>query len=154
MTVEEYWNAWLATQPEEARKERPYGGEIQFGFDEAMSAWLTPLVLSGQKQATTSALESFQIDNEKLPVAGHFYVLTDWNDNPLGIIEDVKVDILPFDQVPWSMAQKEGEDESLESWRENHIEAFQEDADLMGYTFRMDMPVVFEEFRLVYKGEL
>ena len=76
-------------------------------------------------------------------------VLTDWNGNPLGLVQEVSVEILPYNQVPWSMAEKEGEDESLESWRANHDEFFQEDADIMGYEFKPDMLVVFEEFRLV-----
>jgi uncharacterized protein YhfF len=49
------------------------------------------------------------------------------------------------------MAAKEGEDENLESWRANHDEFFEYDADIMGYDFTPDMPVVFEEFKLLYK---
>ncbi len=150
--VEDYWNAFVRENPD--RKNLPYGGEMSFGIDEQMAAELTAMVLSGRKRGTTSALEAYKIDNEPLPKAGQYCVLTDWNENPCGIIEEVSVEILPYNQVPWSMAEKEGEDENLESWRRNHDEFFEEDADIMGYEFKPDMLVVFEEFRLVHKGAM
>ncbi len=150
--VEDYWNAFVRENPD--RKNLPYGGEMSFGIDEQMAAELTAMVLSGKKRGTTSALEAYKIDNEPLPKAGQYCVLTDWNENPCGIIEEVSVEILPYNQVPWSMAEKEGEDDSLESWRRNHDEFFEEDADIMGYEFKPDMLVVFEEFRLVHKGPI
>ena len=69
----------------------------------------------------------------------------------LCIIQTTKVDILPYNQVTWEMAAKEGEDDSLESWRANHDDFFEFDADIMGYEFTPEMPVVFEEFKVLYK---
>jgi len=150
--VEDYWNEYIKMLG--GKQKLPFGGEMSFGMDEQMSVQLTSLVLSGKKRGTCSALEAYSIDNEKLPKAGVYSVLTDWEGNPLGIIKEISVDILPFNQVPWSMAEKEGEDESLEGWRENHEDFFKEDADIMGYEFSPEMPVVFEEFCLVHKGPM
>jgi len=58
---------------------------------------------------------------------------------------------MAFKDVTWEYARKEGEDQNIEQWRENHIEFFKDEADLMGYDFSEDMPVVFEEFEVVYK---
>lgn len=146
--TEDYWQKFLDSRNGDKDK-YPYGGEVVFGMDEMMSIELTSLVLAGKKRATTSVLEAYKIDNERLPVVGLCYVVTDWYGEPVCIIREEKVDILPFNQVPWSMAEKEGEDDSLESWRMNHVEAFEEDGAIMGYEFSQDMPVVFEEFRVI-----
>ena len=52
------------------------------------------------------------------------------------------------------MAEKEGEEDSFESWKESHNEFFEYDAEIMGYEFKPDMPVVFEEFKVIYKKDL
>ena len=48
--------------------------------------------------------------------------------------------------------RREGEDDSLDSWRESHIAFLTEEGRQLGYEFSEDMPVIFEEFKLVYKG--
>ena len=40
----------------------------------------------------------------------------------------------------------------MEQWRQSHIEYFEEEADIIGYNFSESMPIVFEEFEVVYKG--
>ena len=147
--VEEFWFEYL--EKNKLPKNTPYSGEFVLGEDEIMCLELTALVLNGKKTATCSALDAFIIDNEPLPKVGSTYVVTDHNDIPLAIIQTTNVNILPYNQVTWEMAAKEGEDENLESWRANHDEFFEYDADIMGYEFKPDMPVVFEEFKLVYK---
>lgn len=45
----------------------------------------------------------------------------------------------------------EGEDDTLESWRAGHIRFFKEEGNELGYEFSNDMPVVFEDFEIVYQ---
>ena len=132
-TVEQFWNEYLKAKslPEST----PFTGEITFGSDEHTSNELLALVLSGEKRATFTALASFQIDNESLPKKGANYVLTDFFGNPHGVIQTENITILPYNQITWEMAQKEGEDETFESWRSNHDCFFEEDSDIMGYDF-------------------
>ena len=59
--------------------------------------------------------------------------------------------MLPFREVTFELASKEGEDASIEEWRESHISFFTEEGKELGYEFTWDMPVIFEEFRLEYK---
>ena len=147
--VEEFWFEYL--EKNKLPKNTPYSGEFVLGEDEVMCLQLTALVLSGQKTATCSALDSFIIDNEPLPKVGSTYVVTDWNEIPLCIIQTTNVNILPYNQITWEMAAKEGEDDTFESWKENHNDFFEYDADIMGYEFSPEMPVVFEEFKVLYK---
>lgn len=149
--VESYWVYYA--EAHNLPKDAPYSGEILFGSNSQMSANLLALVLTGQKKATCSALEAFEIDNEKIPRKGNFYVITDWDGNPRGILTTTDVHILPYKDVTWNMAQKEGEDDCMESWIRNHDEFFEEDSDILGYQFTPDMPVVFEEFCLLSSQE-
>lgn len=150
-TVEDFWNEYLKVNglPEKT----PFAGEFSFGGDIESSTELLALVLAGKKKATCTALEAFQIDNEKIPYEGARYVVTDFGGNPRCVVRTTAVTILPYRSITWDMAQKEGEDENMESWKANHDEYFQDDSDIMGYSFTPDMPVVFEEFTLLYRGE-
>lgn len=147
--AEQYWTDFIKKNSGEAKS--AYCGEISFGWNAQLSLELSLLVLSGKKTAACAAMESYVLDNEPLPKEGNTYVLVDWEENPMGIIRTKKVTVLPYSAVTWDMAQKEGEDSSMEEWRLSHDEAFEEDADLMGYDFTPEMPVVFEEFELIYR---
>ena len=61
---------------------------------------------------------------------------------------------LQFCEVSWELARKEGEDEQLSSWRENHIRFFTAEGEKEGYSFSEDMEIIFEEFRVVWPEEL
>jgi uncharacterized protein YhfF len=146
--IEDVWNKYLAKY--DLPKSTPFAGECVFGADEEESELLTSQVLSGEKQANCVALESYQIDMEPLPSVGNRYVVTSWDGNALCVIETLKVTILPFMEITWEMAQKEGVAESMSLWEEAHTEFFEYDGDIMGYDFTPDMPVVYEEFCVRY----
>lgn len=149
--IESFWFEYL--EKNNLPKNTPYSGEFSFGFDKETSTYLSSLVLMNKKKATTSALESFTIDNEPLPKKGNKYVLTDFDDNPLAIIETTNVAILPYNSVTWEMAQKEGDVDDMASWHQNYDDFFEEDSDIMGYDFTTDMPIVFEEFEMIYQNK-
>jgi uncharacterized protein YhfF len=149
LEVEKFWFEYL--EKNNLPKTTPYSGEFILGEDEVSCLQLSALILGGKKTGSFTALDSFIIDNEPLPKAGSNYVVADWNEVPLCIIQTTKVTILPYNQITWEMAEKEGEEDSFESWKESHNEFFEYDAEIMGYEFKPDMPVVFEEFKVLYK---
>jgi len=149
LEVEKFWFEYL--EKNNLPKTTPYSGEFILGEDEVSCLQLSALILGGKKIGSFTALDSFIIDNEPLPKAGSNYVVADWNEVPLCIIQTTKVTILPYNQITWEMAEKEGEEDSFESWKESHNEFFEYDAEIMGYEFKPDMPVVFEEFKVLYK---
>lgn len=143
-TIQEVWTAYLAKY--NLSNTTPFAGECVFGGDEAESNALTAMVLSGQKQANCGSLEAYKIDMEPLPAVGNRYVVTDWNGNALCVIETLKVTIVPFNEITWEMAQKESNAENMATWEEIQAQFFEDDGDIMGYEFTLEMPVVFEEF--------
>ena len=57
--------------------------------------------------------------------------------------------ILPYCEMTYDIAKLEGEDDTLESWQENHKKFFKEEGKELGYTFSEDMLVIFEEFEVI-----
>ncbi len=112
---------------------------------------LAKLVLAGQKTATSSTKLSYEQAKEELPEVGTYSVILFDSGEAACVIQDVKVSIVPFDQVCAEHAEKEGEDDrSLEKWREVHYRAFLPDYQAAGLDFDESGDCVLEEFKVVY----
>lgn len=121
-----------------------------FGATPQQADELLDLVLRGTKTATASSLRDYGADDEPLPQAGELSILLDGSGEPRAVIETTAVSVVPFDQVGPEHARAEGEgDRSLAHWRRVHDQFWREHStDPRGFT--PDMPVVCEEFRLVF----
>lgn len=120
-----------------------------FEITQGASDYLLGLVLEGKKRATASSLWGYEIEGDPVPKAGDRSVITFWDGTPGCVVETTRVRILPFREIDFDIAKLEGEDETLDSWRKNHIEFFTEEGKELGYAFTEDMPVIFEEFEVV-----
>ena len=120
-----------------------------FEMNEKACNYLLDLVLKGKKRATSSSLDGFKCSEEEIPKVGDLSVITDWNGNPGCIIRTTNVLVIPFKDITFEIAKKEGEDDNLDSWRKNHIEFFKEEGKELGYQFNENMKVVFEEFEVI-----
>ncbi len=130
-----------------------YIESFHFELTEYWANELLRLVLEGNKKATSSSVWANEIENERVPQEGDYSVITDWDGNAKCIIKTTKVTVLPFKDITYDLCKKEGEDDSLESWRNGHISFFEEDGKELGYKFTEDMPVIFDEFEVVYRSE-
>ena len=110
---------------------------------------LLGLVLEGRKRATSSSLASYRLAGEDVPREGELSVICDWDGNARCVVRTTRVEVVPFRAVTLEMARREGEDDSLASWRENHERYFREEGKDAGYAFTDDMDVVFEDFEVV-----
>ena len=144
MTPQEIWNKYKQINPS-------IGDEIDawaFGVDADL---LADLVLKGEKTATASAYDLYEVDNEPLPREGTFDIILDSQNQAVCIVEITKVSVQPFNQVSAQHAFKEGEgDKSLAYWRQVHEACFAEWLREAGLTFTPNSKVVLEEFRKVY----
>ncbi|MBQ1377239.1 MAG: ASCH domain-containing protein [Lachnospiraceae bacterium] len=124
-----------------------------WAFGEAQDK-LAALMAAGVKTATSSSYILYEKEQEPLPEAGDYSVILNSRDEAVCIIKTVKVTVLPYDQVPAEFAYKEGEgDRSLNYWREVHEAFFANELAEAGLAFSEDMPVVCEEFEVVYAPE-
>lgn len=128
-----------------------YDDVFHFEITEKWANELLRLVLIGKKKATSSSLLAYEIEGEEIPKAGGYSIVTDWYGNPHCVIKTTNVRVLPYNELTFDIVKLEGEDDSLESWQNNHERFFKNEGEKMGYDFNYDMPVVFEEFEVVYK---
>ncbi|MBS4198552.1 ASCH domain-containing protein [Bacillus sp. FJAT-49732] len=143
--IETYWEKFLE---ETNTPNQPYTS-WHFELNEKLANELLELVLEGKKKATAPSIYDFE--NEPLPEVGDYSVITNWSGEPKCIIQTTSVQILPFKDVTFELARLEGEDENLESWREGHIRYYTQVCKATNQEFTWEMPVVFEQFELVYK---
>jgi len=112
---------------------------------------LAQLVLDGTKRGTASLVRAYEIENEPLPKKGDLSMITDFGGAAKCIIQTVDIAVYPFDEVPESFAQREGEgDKSLRYWKAAHEAAFTRELQTYGEAFAPSMRVVCESFEVVY----
>lgn len=148
--VAEFWAAFCAEVGED-RSDRFFEA-FHFADNEATANELAELVLAGVKLATASLLWSFENAGGSPPTPGALSVVTNWDGRPTCVIETVKVEVLPFEQVTAAFAAIEGEgDGSLEYWRRAHWAYFGRECARVGREPSLAMPVACEQFQVVYR---
>ena len=148
-SIQEYWVKFLTETGRRLDLRYNFCGHM--GPTEEIANQLASLILSGEKTATTSCLLSYETEKEPIPVIGSLGIVTDWNGNPQCIIENVNVTILAFKEMTFDICKREGEDLNLQSWQTTHFDIFTKEGEKLGYMFTMDTPIVFEDFRVIYR---
>lgn len=153
MTAEQMWDAYASRVGKENIAGKAYTA-WHFCDDEAGANALYPLVLCGQKRATTSNLWYYEAEGEPVPKPGDLSIILDWDGNAQCIIETTQVDVVPLGQVTEEFAAIEGEgDGSLSYWRSVHEPIFRNDCASLGREYTEEIPAVCEQFRVVYRPE-
>lgn len=144
MTADEMWAKYSAESGVRAEYDA-----YAFGDDPDL---LAELVRSGRKTATSSALALYELEGEPLPDASGYSVILNSRSEAVCIVRNERVFVAEFDTVGAEHAAREGEgDLSLRYWREVHRRFFTEELRAAGLEFDEKMPVVIEEFSVVYK---
>ncbi len=147
MTHQEMWAAYQAVNPAAGEEYEAWA----YGADPDTLAELTR---TGVKTATASAGPLYELEGEPLPRAGEYSVILDSRDQAVCIIRTTRVYTVPFDQVSAEQAYREGEGgRTLDYWRRVHEDFFRKELAGAGLEFSPDMPVVCEEFEVVFELE-
>ena len=150
--IAQYWQNYLKTSPDSRKQNQTYLVE-QFGDTPELANELGRLVFNGVKMATCSALWEWQAEDSPLPQVGLKTIVLNGAKNPICIIETMEVGIQPFNQVDTQFAYDEGEDDrTLESWRREHWKYFSRVLPKIGKHPTLDMLLVCERFRIVYRS--
>lgn len=148
-SVRSFWDRFQASIAYDASS--LFYEAFHFDDNEQSANALGALVLSGQKRATASLLWIYEFTCKSLPEAGALSVVTDWHGTPLCVIQSTHVGIVPFEDVSAGFAETEGEgDKTLRSWREDHWRYFSRECRRIGKEPSLHMPVVCEQFKVVY----
>ena len=147
--IEEFWRGFCAHAGEDCSSR--FFEAFHFDDNAASANALAALVLARVKRASTGLVWSYEHAGVPLPQAGQLSVVTDFGGKPLGVIETIRVDVVPYDAVSAEFAATEGEgDGSLAYWRRAHWAYFGRECARIGRTPSFDMPVACERFELIY----
>jgi uncharacterized protein YhfF len=147
--VRPFWERFQASIAYDARP--LFYEAFHFDDNEATANALAALVLSRQKRATAGLLWTNGCTGKPLPTVGALSVVTDWSGAPRCVIRTTQVDIVLFDAVSESFAAREGEsDRTLRWWKDAHWRFFSRECQQLGRDPALDMPVVCEQFEVVY----
>lgn len=153
--VDRYWTQFLSSLPSGASRPSGCAGDYFFGSSPDHAHEITQLVLEGTKTATGSLLWSFEFDQEPVPRAGDYWVVTNGRDDPVCIVRTVQSRTIPFDEVEEEYAWAGGEgDRTLASWREIYSSHIASECARIGRAPAANAPLVMERFELVYSKPL
>ena len=147
--IQSFWKAFEASVGY-AAADRFYEA-FHFDDNERDANMLAELVMAGRKRATAGLLWSNESHNKPVPKPGDLSVVTNWEGQPLCVIETTRVDIQPFQEVSAEFAASEGEgDGSLRQWREDHWKYFSRECSRIGREPDIGMPVICESFEVIF----
>ena len=150
MSISEYWEKFLR-ESKQNPDEVGFSGEMVFDGNAVSGTERLSLVLGGKKTAMFSAFDSYGINREPLPVSGELYIVEDAAGEPKCIVEITDVNLVPFSEVSWNLAERDGEDENLAAWREKTRELMEDEAAVCGFEFTDSSKLVCEIFRVIYR---
>jgi uncharacterized protein YhfF len=104
---------------------------------------------------TSSAVIFYQIDGEEEPTAdGAFDIVLNSKNEPVAVVQNVKILRNNFYDVPVEVAVGEGEgDKTLDYWRRVHEAFWKKEFEGEGIEFDLNkLEVLTEVFRVVYEG--
>ena len=133
-----------------ASKHRSFSSDY-FCADEYNANICADLVLNGEKRATCSLDYWYSEKGEPMPEVGHLQVVTNWDGQPVCIIEITSVTKCKYRDVNEEFAAAEGEgDKTLAWWRRTHWEFFSRECKELEITPSEDMLLVLEHFKVVH----
>lgn len=146
----DFWNGFLEAKG--LPKHTTYYKVQSFGQNEEASQRLMRLLMRGKKRASVSACNIRGRDGELLPKKGSYTIIADWDGIPCCVIKTIRSQMIRFNEITIEQVLKMGEDDNIEDWLTRHRDFFISTGEKNGHTFSEDMPIIYEEFRLEYKG--
>ncbi|MGR3466405.1 MAG: ASCH domain-containing protein [Shimia sp.] len=122
----------------------PGAEAFKFGDNEALCEDLLARVIDGRKTATCGAARWYDEDGDTMPVVGDFAIAQHWDGRPGAVLRTTAVSRERFCDVSEDFALAEGEDSSLEGWREGHRRYFERNGG-----WHPEMELICERFEVV-----
>ena len=149
-SVSEMWNKFIQLNPEFKNDEIP---ESDFFHNNEKDAnRLAELTLTEKKRASSGLYSLYEQYNADLPSIGTKQIVTDFNGKAKAIIENVSVDIIPFNKISKEYAELDmGTDiEPLGKWKKAHWEFFENFLKESGGKPTEEMLIVAVEFKKIW----
>jgi len=116
---------------------------------------LLQAIMDGKKTATSTPLSEWK-SKEALPQSGERPTLVNSDEQEVGVVEITKVEQYKLGEVPWAVADAEGEDfTDVADWRRAHEQfwlAGNYNDSTANWQLSDDMMIVVEWFKLLKKS--
>lgn len=146
ISIEKYWQNFC--DKHNLNENIPYDAWA-FGMTDEQADELANLVNQNIKTATTSAYELYDKD-ETLPQVGEFSIILNSVGQPVGVIQEKCVEIIPYNLISAEHAYHEGEgDRSYNYWRKVHDNFFEKEYQEAEKIFYPQAPMVCEVFEKI-----
>jgi uncharacterized protein YhfF len=110
-----------------------------------------PKYLQSIGESTAGSVWAAEFDGDPRIRENDLSVFTNWDQTKACVVRTTKITVKKFSEVDAADAKREGEgDQSLAYWRQAHTEFFMEECARIGATCNTDLPVIFEEFEVVF----
>lgn len=146
ISIEKYWQNFC--DKHNLNENIPYDAWA-FGMTDEQADELANLVNQNIKTATTSAYELYD-KNEPLPQVGEFSIILNSVGQPVCVIQEKCVEIIPYNLISAEHAYHEGEgDRSYNYWRKVHDNFFEKEYQEAEKIFYPQAPMVCEVFEKI-----
>lgn len=146
ISIEKYWQNFC--DKHNLNENIPYDA-CAFGMTDEQADELANLVNQNIKTATTSAYELYDKD-ETLPQVGEFSIILNSVGQPVCVIQEKCVEIIPYNLISAEHAYHEGEgDRSYNYWRKVHDNFFEKEYQEAEKIFYPQAPMVCEVFEKI-----
>ncbi len=148
-----FWSQYLATLDDPEIAQACFYETFSIGNTPASASNGAQLILAGHKTATSALLWEYEADGRRPPGVGALSILEAGLGLPAAVIETTEVRTLPFQAIDPAFAADYGEfGGQLESWRAACWDIYRDLAARLGRTPSLEMPLVCERFKVVYRG--
>lgn len=148
-SVSEIWQDFIKENTDFESNEEP--DSVYFCDNEYDADVCANLVVNRIKQATATSLWWFNKNDEKLPEIGDMYIVTGWSGKAQAIIETIKIEKIPYNEITPAFARTEGEgDKSLRYWKKVHWDYYSREMKPYNEEPTNDMIIVCEYFKTIW----
>jgi uncharacterized protein YhfF len=152
-STQAFWAEFLRSTPNASDAESRRYEAMRIGDTRESGNHGAQLILSGAKTATSSLEWEYEQLDRARPQIGSLSVVENGQGEPVCIVETTWLEILPFEQIDAAFAAAYGEwDGTLETWRTENWAYNSKRCRALGRTPTLDMPLVCERFKVVYKS--
>ena len=149
-TADEMWNNFIKSNPKLTNDEMPEADFFHNNKEDAKR--LGELILNRKKKVGSSLYSLYVKYNADLPTIGTKQIVTDFDGNALAIIENTKVDTIPFNKISAAYAELDmGTDsEPLKKWKKAHWDFFESFLEESGEKPTEEMLIVCVWFETIW----
>jgi len=149
-SVIEIWNNFIAANPEYKDEEIPESDFFHNNREDANR--LAKLTLEGKKKASSGLYSLYKKHHVDLPKVGAKQIVTDFDGKAHAIIENVGVELIPFNKISANYAAMDmgTEIEPLEKWKKAHWNFFEPFLQESGEKPTAEMLIVCVKFNTIW----